>query len=171
VQGEPLDYDTPYYQGFLFVVATDNLTFKATPDEGLGWVVDLESGRPQVNVSVRFYDENFGELGSDKTNGDGLATLDGIRAPKYARLDGGSHVAFTALDWGSGVWTGDFGITEGYYNNSKASFVYLYTDRPVYRPGQEVFFKGLVRINDDLHYSPPAQKTLYVTIAKRRTGM
>ena len=44
------------------------------------------------------------------------------------------------------------------------AFAYLYTDRPVYRPGQEVFFKGIVRQNDDLHYSIPKEKKVYVTI-------
>lgn len=164
VQGEPLDYDSRFYQGFLFVVATENLTFKATATEGLGWAVDLESGRPQADVSVIFYNDKFREIGSAKTDKNGLAYVSGINSPVYARVEGGGHVAFTALDWGSGVWAGDFGIAEGYYGTPVTSFVYLYTDRPVYRPGQEVYFKGLARRNDDLHYSRIAQTRLHVTI-------
>jgi alpha-2-macroglobulin len=32
---------------------------------------------------------------------------------------------------------------------------YLYTDRPIYRPGQTVYFKGIVRADDDATYSLP----------------
>jgi hypothetical protein len=33
---------------------------------------------------------------------------------------------------------------------------YLYTDRPIYRPGQTVYFKGIVRADDDATYTLPA---------------
>ncbi len=38
----------------VFIVATDNITFKATPTEGLAWLTDLESGAPQKDVTVTF---------------------------------------------------------------------------------------------------------------------
>jgi uncharacterized protein YfaS (alpha-2-macroglobulin family) len=163
LEGEPLEYEGKYYQGFLFIVATDNITFKATPSEGLAWVTDLESGKPQAGVPVTFYDAKFIRLGQATTDADGLARLGG-NAPLYARVEADGRAAFTALDWGSGVWAGDFGLYENYYDNRPASFAYLYTDRPLYRPGQEVFFKGIVRKNDDLHYSLPARSTVYVTV-------
>ena len=46
----------------------------------------------------------------------------------------------------------------------QALFGYLYTDRPIYRPNQEVFFKGILRTNDDLHYSLPKEKQVYVVV-------
>ncbi len=78
---------------------------------------------------------------------------------------GTDHQAFAALDWGSGVWAGDFGISANFYDNTSTSdFAYLYTDRPVYRPGQDVSFKALVRKNDDLHYSLLKDTNVYATI-------
>ncbi|MGA7607493.1 MAG: MG2 domain-containing protein, partial [Anaerolineales bacterium] len=65
---------------------------------------------------------------------------------------------------GSGVWTGDLGIAENYYGNTNSPFAYLYTDRAIYRPGQDVYFKGLVRQNDDLHYSLLNDAQVYVII-------
>ncbi len=165
VTGAPLNYESRFYQAFVFIVATDNITFKATAAEASAWVVDLETGKPQPDVSVTFYNERMQPVGETKTDKDGLAYLNGLtRQPLYARVDGSNHSAFAAIDWGSGVWAGDFGIFEGYYGNTAAPFAYLYTDRPVYRPGQGVFFKGIVRQNDDLHYSIPKEKKVYVTI-------
>ena len=156
--------DPGFHQAGLFVVATDNITFKATSSEALAWIVDLESGLPQAGVQVTFYDEHLKELGRTTTDRDGLAYVDKIQAPIYARAEGGSHTAFTALNWGSGVWTGDFGIYESYYGPPGALFGYVYTDRPVYRPGQDVYFKGIVRSNDDLHYSLPKAGRAYIRI-------
>jgi hypothetical protein len=166
VTGAPLDYNTPFYQGFIFTVAIDNITLKATPSEGLAWVTNLESGAPQANVPVTFYDAEWKRLGEAKTDRDGLAYLSEISNPSYARAEGTGHLAFAWLDMGSGVSAGDFGLYENYYDVSDLPYVYLYTDRPVYRPGQEVYFKGILRQNDDLHYSLPAQEQVYVTIRR-----
>ncbi len=165
VKGSPLDYKTNFYQGYLFVVATDNITFKATSTEGLAWVVDLETGKPQANVPVMFYNSDMKQVGNTtNTDANGLVYLNNIDAPMFARAEGSGHLAFVATNWGSGVWAGDLGIQQNYYGNTTAPFVYLYTDRPVYRPGQDVYFKGLVRQNDDLHYSLLNNPQLYVTI-------
>jgi len=164
VQGEPLEYFSNFYQGNLFIVASDNITFKATDTEGLAWITDLETGQPQPDVEVTFYGEKYNELGRVKTDRDGLAYLKGVNSPTSARLEDTGHLSFTALDWGSGVWAGDFGIYEGYYAQTNRPFAYVYTDRPVYRPGQDVFYKGIVRQNDDLHYSLPKDPAVYVKI-------
>ena len=166
VKGSPLSYTDNFYQASVFIVATDNITLKATSTEGLAWVTDLESGAPQANVPVMFYDKDFNQVGTTtSTNSNGLVYLKGINSPVYARVEGTNHLAFVSTDWGSGVWTGDLGIAENYYGNTNAPFVYLYTDRPIYRPGQDVYFKGLVRQNDDLHYSLLNDAQVYVTIA------
>jgi len=164
VNAEPLDYTSHFYQGFVFIVATDNITLKASGSEASAWVVDLESGEPQPDISVTFYDQYLKEVGEKITDEDGIASLDKLKEPLYARVEGTDRVAFTAVDWGSGVWAGDFGLYESYYGNTSAPFVYLYTDRPVYRPGQEVYFKGIVRQNDDLRYSIPKDEKVYVAI-------
>jgi uncharacterized protein YfaS (alpha-2-macroglobulin family) len=52
VKGMPLDYKSRFYQGFLFIVATDNITLKTTSTEASAWITDLESGKPQADVSV-----------------------------------------------------------------------------------------------------------------------
>ncbi|HEX8993345.1 MAG TPA: Ig-like domain-containing protein [Anaerolineales bacterium] len=165
VKGNGLDYKGTFFQAGLFVVATDNITFKATSSEGLAWVVDLESGRPQADVPVTFYDKDFSQVGKTvATDANGLVYLKDIQSPMYARVEGSGHLAFVATDWGSGVWAGDKGIQQNYYGNTTPPFVYLYTDRPVYRPGQDVYFKGLLRLNDDLHYSLLEDSTVHVVI-------
>ena len=158
------DWTCKYYQAAVFVVATDNITFKATSTEGLAWVTDLESGAPQANVPVTFYNAYFKQAGTANTDQNGLVYLKGIDSPVYASVGGTNHLAFVGTDWGSGMSTGDMGIAENYYGITNGPFVYLYTDRALYRPGQTVYFKGLVRQNDDLHYSLLNDPQIYATI-------
>ena len=164
VKGRPLDYKSNFYQGFLFIVATDNITLKTTSTEASAWVTDLESGKPQADVSVTFYDINSNKVGTATTDKNGIAYLKDVKNPSFARAEATDHTAFTAIDWGSGVWAGNFGLYENFYSNPSPLFGYVYSDRPVYRPGQEVFFKGIVRSNDDLQYSLPEEKKVFVTI-------
>jgi len=162
MKSQPFKYEGNFVQGNLFLVATDNITFKATPTEGLAWVTDLERGTPQKDVPIKFYDEKFKEIGKATTDKDGLAYVEKIKSANYALAESNGHFAFTALYWGSDVSADDFGIYQNYYSSTTDLFGYLYTDRPVYRPNQEVFFKGILRTNDDLHYSLPEQKQVYV---------
>ena len=164
VKGAPLNYSSRFYQGFLFVVATDNITLKTSTTDASAWVTDLESGEPQPNVAVTFFNEKLAAIGHAVTDINGLAYLNNLNNPTNASIDRTGHFAFTSIGWGSGVWAGDFGLYEGYYSAPNSMFGYMYTDRPVYRPGQEVFFKGIVRQNDDLHYSMPKTQKVYVTI-------
>src|SRR5258706_1810096 len=164
VKCAPLDYKSRFYQGFMFVVATDNITLKTSTTDASAWVTDLESGKPQPNLSVTFYNDKLVAIGNAVTDKNGLAYLKDLNNPINAGIAETDHFAFTSINWGSGVWAGDFGLYEGYYSPPNSMFGYMYTDRPVYRPGQDVFFKGIVRQNDDLHYSLPKTQKVYVSI-------
>jgi uncharacterized protein YfaS (alpha-2-macroglobulin family) len=153
-----------FLQGAVFIVASDNLTLKTTPTEALAWLVDQETGHPTPDVSVVFYDENWEQVGQAVTDADGLASVAKAANAVYARTDDPKHLAMAASSWGSGVYPGQFGIWTDYYTPITDAFVHLYTDRPLYRPGQSVEYKGILRLNDDLHYSLPTQTKISVRI-------
>ena len=148
----------------MFVVATDNITFKVTGNDALAWVTDLETGAPSAGVELTLYDKDFAPLGQATTDSNGLASWTGMANPYFVAASTGGHIGFTSQNWGSGVSQGDVGMWQVYYRNPQASFAYVYTDRPLYRPGQSVEFTGVVRNEDDLHYSLPTIPSVYVTI-------
>lgn len=147
----------------IFFISTDNLVLKSSSTEGLAWVTDLESGKPQANVPVVFYDNERNQVGRGISDANGMVLVKNLTAqPYYASAGEQDHFGFTALAWGDGARPGNFGISYGYYNVPKNLFAYLYTDRAIYRPGQEVYFKGILRKDDDLHYSLPGREPVYV---------
>lgn len=150
-------------QGQIFFIATDNIVLKSSPTEGLAWMTDLENGEPQANVPVAFYDGDFNLVGRGRTDLEGIAHVKNLKGqPYFVLADDSNHFGFTDIYWGDGARPGSFGISYGYYGEPKNLFAYLYTDRAIYRPGQEVFFKGILRKDDDLHYSLPGDNPVYV---------
>ena len=147
-----------YIDTRLLVLSDANLTFKTTQTEGLLWLTDLNSGVPISGVTLFVFDVNYTQIGQGTTNSQGLLELN-LPAPanfwdgRYAIVNDGSHFAFAYSDWGSGVSPWDFGVWSDYYTTPDQPLAYVYTDRPLYRPGQPVDFKGIVRQNDDLKYS------------------
>ncbi len=165
LKAEPFDYRTNFLQGAAILIATDNITFKVTQTEGLAWLTDLHSGEPVKDVPILFYNEKGRQLGKAITDEKGLAYVADLpERPFFACTADGRHVAFANWMWGSGVSAGSFGIYEDYWTPVREAFGFLYTERPLYRPGQEVFIKGIIRQNDDLNYSLAEQSTVWVRI-------
>ena len=61
---------------------------------------------------------------------------------------------------GSSPW--DFNVSDGVYGQDYRT--YITTDRPIYRPGQEVNFKGMIRAEDDAEFAPSGVRKVMVTI-------
>ncbi len=153
----------------LLIVATANLTLKTTPAEALVWLTDLETGQPVGNVPITVYDATLNIISQGTSDADGLAHLD-LPLPeetymqRYVLAQDNQTFAIAEKNWGSDVYPYDFGIRTHYTLRPGQPTVYLYTDRPLYRPGQSVYFKGIVRLNDDLEYSLPEEQEVEVRI-------
>ncbi|HVN53000.1 MAG TPA: Ig-like domain-containing protein [Anaerolineaceae bacterium] len=162
----------PFVENRILLVATDNITLKNSPGNVLAWATDLTTGKPTPNLALRVYDGNFAEIAAGKTDANGLFQAD-VPLPgenmdpnaRYVLTDDPQRLGFTYTYWGSGVSPYDFGISEQYYQAPQNLVAYVYTDRPLYRPGQPVYFKGILRKDDDLSYKLPDANSVHVTIA------
>ncbi len=166
-----VSHTTPFVDTRRMILANANLTLKYTQTEALLWLTDLTSGSPVGGISITLYDSDFKPLGNGVTDANGLLYLSDIVNPNasnntlYAMTDmRQAAFGFAASDWGSGVTPYDFGVWQEYYSYSNQPKAYVYTERPLYRPDQPVYFKGIVRIDDDLAYSLPTESQVQVTI-------
>ncbi|MGQ9457426.1 MAG: Ig-like domain-containing protein [Anaerolineae bacterium] len=153
---------------YMLVVTRWNLVLKHTAEEALVWVTDLASGQPVSNVPVRVTDGGQVDV-VGRTDAQGLfhatfpARTQFWEALLVLAQDGDAWVA------ASSAWEGD--ISPWAFNLpvefGRARYLgYVYTDRPIYRPGQTVHWKGFLRGDDDARYTLPAtgekvQVTLY----------
>jgi len=147
----------------VLVVSRYNLNFKTTATESLLWVTDLRSGAGVPDLPVVVMEEDGNILAEGTTDRHGLFLGDPYPArdqwpPIFAFAghadEPDEDLAVAISRWSNGISSWDFDLpTEWYLNDFTA---YLFTDRPIYRPGQTVYFKGILRKDDDAHYSLPS---------------
>jgi len=149
-----LKQNNPYGLRHLMVVSKFNLTLKTSQHGALVWATDLQSGQPVPNLEVAFYNSDDRKVGAVRTGEDGIAEItsdDPQHSPMYALCT--EPFAAVMYDWSRGISPWDFQL-EADYGQSKYR-AHIYTDRPIYRPGQMVYFRGIIRAEDDVVYSLP----------------
>ena len=151
--------------GLVVSVVNTAIVTKLAQGELLVWALDDESGEPLGGVEVRAGSVGsapFSPAESEVTGDDGLArfaipTERGSYWSPYGdylvRIDGNERTGVVLTWWESGVSPYRLGVpVSGYF---AGPWGHLYTDRPIYRPGEAVFYKGVVREDDDASYSVP----------------
>jgi uncharacterized protein YfaS (alpha-2-macroglobulin family) len=187
-----LSADAPEFEGdnrppleHVLVVGTANLTMKTSVDGLLVWATNVNTGQPIASAPITIYEgpsqgynATTGELetqpdidltpvANGTTDADGLLAVELPRAQdlyrvRLAVLQTESEFGLTSVNWSDGIEPWNFGINPNYYPAEYRT--YLYTDRPIYRPGQPVYFRGILRLQDDVTYSPPDVDSIPVAI-------
>lgn len=129
----------------------------------LYWVNDMTTLGPAVGATVTQYTgQNSRPTARGRT---GTTDVMGIAHVPVEREVAGAIVRYGAETAVVSDWM-DMLQYEG--NAQDASRTYLYTDRPIYRPGHEVFIRGIDRVGFDGSYEIVGQKQLPVTITDSR---
>ncbi len=147
-------------QRHVMLVSSANLTLKTGLREALVWATDLASGQPLAEQPITLYDARRNQIAPGQTDAEGvfraeILRLDDLWTTVFAVLGDPASPNFAAASnqWSEGINPWDFNLNSTYYVQDLQA--YLYTDRPIYRPGQVVYFKGVVRREDDARYSLP----------------
>ena len=150
-RGEDLETRT------LVILSDLTVVLKKSPQQGLAFVLDEALGQPAVGVDVLLSDGHK-IVGQGQTDGEGVFVK---RFGKYvsdlrvmAHRDG--HVAYAG------------GQSREAYTFGYKTKVYLYTDRPRYRPGHTVHFKGIARKVEDGVYRTPRKAKVDVKVLDSR---
>ncbi len=151
----------------LLVSSDVNVTVKASATEALAWAVDLRTRQPVSFATVRVYDEKGAQIANGATDSNGLWRGE-IPSGASVRMvvigkPGEEQFGIGSPNWNLGVSSWDFNLP--YDTSGPRLMTYLYTDRPVYRPGDVVSFRGIVRSLYDGRYNPAnlGQFTLRLT--------
>jgi uncharacterized protein YfaS (alpha-2-macroglobulin family) len=119
-----------------------------------------------ANAPIVIYDIGGNQVDSGITDENGLwkGSLTDVLDYGYAVLGqpGDNHFALAINRWSPGSISWDFGIPQRVQD--KHTEVYLYTDRPIYRPGQTVYYRGVVREAFNGRYELPVINNLPITL-------
>ncbi|HEU0072862.1 MAG TPA: alpha-2-macroglobulin family protein, partial [Dehalococcoidia bacterium] len=148
-----------YTSEFVFSIVDTALITKTSFNEIVVWALDLTTGEPVSGLGLSASGSGLTDA-TASTDADGLATFT-IPLPdeRSGNID---YVVETASDerygvaattWQHGTYLWDLGLPIETYPRKYVG--HLYTERPIYRLGEEVFYKGVIRADNDAVYSVP----------------
>jgi len=169
------------------LVSNLNVTLKTSGSEAFLWVVDLRTQTPAANVPLTLYSDKGKVLTSGVTDTNGI--WQGQVLPATSHTDGLSEVSFltggiggidtgvvsailgqpgddlfgmSADSWDQEISPWNFGLSTGGASPNK--MMYIYTERPVYRPGDTVHYRGILRNAYNGRYTDFKVNTLVVSL-------
>src|ERR1051326_8124652 len=141
-------------------VCSSDLTKGATDKQGL-LTLQVEDKTKKKKPAAQDADE-AAEEGDADTEAEG-AGEDQTTDSYLVMSTQGDNFAISDLESYYFGGNGDEGDAEEGGGSSDLTS-YIYTDRPVYRPEQHVYFKGILRTRTDSGYKIPAGKTVSVSV-------
>lgn len=135
------------------------LVTKSAEGRVLAFTLDLRTGAPVPNVRLAIYRDKsrLRELTTD-ASGRADVKLEGAPQNQVSAIAyRGDSVAFMRFSPFGNAWYGEDGKPDQYR-------VFTYTERPVYRPGHKVQFKGVVRRLEREGYSVPSPRMVSVEV-------
>lgn len=162
----------------ILAVSQYQVTLKKSLSTSLVWVTDLQSGQPVADLPVTLklqpWQGSLQEIGTATTDDEGVAFLE------YETLSQQEDGFFYALVGDTAEPDEAFGVALNNWENGIQRLDYngvqtedwtppyngvVYTERNIYRPGQTVYFKGIVRADNDAAYQvPPSGTTVEVIL-------
>jgi uncharacterized protein YfaS (alpha-2-macroglobulin family) len=161
-----LEFDSPSQPGFtsrhMLMVSNLSLTLKAGQNDALVFATDMISGQPVPNLKLELYSDTGDRLGEVTTGSDGVARTT-FNRERYSDVMAISPNPFVMAATG---WVANMLANVNFpLDPSMAKAVgAIYTDRPIYRPGQTMQFKGVLRSNNDARLGLPAAGNVKIQI-------
>ncbi|MGD2079280.1 MAG: Ig-like domain-containing protein, partial [Chloroflexota bacterium] len=167
ISAPEIEEEHTYWQNqrSFLVVADTNLVVKENFESVHVWATDLATGEPASGRNLTLYDDLGVSIGDAVTDQDGLATfsfdpredhLNGVLVVSNSPGEAGFGAASSQWNQSATPWS--FGVEVG-WSEEPLHFSYIYTDRPIYRPGDTVHFRGIVRDTDYGRYPLPSITT------------
>src|SRR6056297_101621 len=138
------------------------ITFKRSDDKRAVYTTNLQTAEPMSNITVTLYNSYGRKLDQERTNSKG-----------YARFSRKSYISrgFVTAEYGNQMsilklremeWnTSGFDIG-GAHDQSDRTRAFIYTERGVYRPGDEINLSAIIRnSNNTFPDNHPVELTVY----------
>lgn len=138
----------------LVSVSDMGITTKLGPESSLVWVTSLGGAKPQGGVDVVFYDAKGQESWRGQTDAEGLVKAPGVNLnggdpkarPAYIAAIRKEEIALLPVDsYDYTLQPYRFGMPTSWDESDVSVVSSMFTERGVYRPGEDVYVKGLVR--------------------------
>ncbi len=164
----------------LLQVTDLGISAKFSAHNNLVWVTSLRSAAPVAGAKIEIRDDHNRSLWSGVTDKDGMVETPGwheLGIPSasewekprqwvFASKDG--DLAYTASDWGTGIYPYRFGIDYDWNPEPTVMTGSLFTERGLYRAGETVHVKGILRERKYDRWAVPHGKEITLNVRDAR---
>lgn len=164
-KGEAEHYNQVRSDSRLVVVTDLGVTAKSSKDAVFVWVCSLKDAKPAAGVEVIAFSRNNQLISKAVTNQDGVASIgcdtsDKNKTPYIITAQLADDLSYLRLD-GHELSADGSESTRDYQTDGCEAF--LFTDRGIFRPGETVHAKSLIRNSD---FSVPASFPVVFQLVK-----
>ncbi len=171
------------YRRLFLQVTNMGVSAKFSPMNNLIWVTSLKDATPIVGAKVDIRDDQNNKLWSGVTNAQGYVESPGWRDLKVVQKDrwssprqwvivsNGLDVAYTSSEWGTGIEPWRFDISYEWSPEPVKKEGVMFTDRNLYRAGETVHIKGLMREKRFSEWEVPAIKEVRLKVNDSRGNL
>ena len=143
---------------------------KKTQTGMLFWGQDMTNGSSVNEGAIELYrsENEVKLLSSTNLDVQGLAEIATEQVPDFAVGEIQNQIVFVPLNL-SGINRMNYyysNFSSDYENYGNQSKIFVFTDRPIYKPGDAVKFKAIARNSDDIKYSIPPSTEFQVTLTR-----
>lgn len=145
---------------------------KFSAENNVIWVTQLRDAKPVPEAEVEVRDVTNRVCWHGKTDRDGKVTTPGYKLlgmksketwekpVQYVFASRGDDLAFISSDWGTGIEPYRFGIDYSYQSEPESLRGNVFTERGIYRAGETVHVKGILRVVEKGNWHVPAWRTV-----------
>lgn len=124
-------------------------------DKNIIWVQDLSSKRSVLNAQIKIInlENQYQQLSEHTTNDNGIAEVPLTARADLALVSHGDDLAVLPIN----LQLVNYGYAWHYFSSQEiAQKTFIFTDRPLYKPGDTVYYKAIFRNDNDADYSIPS---------------
>lgn len=146
------------------------------------WVTSLQTGASVPGARLTLWDKAGTEQWTGVTDANGLAKVPGLSELIVTKQESSwnipwamvsaekdTDIGVTLSSWGDGMYPGAFSLMSAWEGRSPDGLGFVFVDRGIYRPGDDVMIKGVVRYRRlGVLKSPPTGAKARVTVTSSR---
>ncbi|MFQ6066288.1 MAG: MG2 domain-containing protein, partial [bacterium] len=165
----------------VFIQVTEmGITAKFSSENNLIWLTELKTATPIEGALVEIRDDFNRVFWKGKTDSRGLVRSPGWKAlgikgkregekpHQWVLVRRGEDAVVINSDWGTGIFPYQFGISYDWQPLPQELTGYLFTERGLYRPGEEVHLKAIAREKRSGKWEIPEEKDFWIFIRNSR---
>ncbi|HSE42410.1 MAG TPA: MG2 domain-containing protein, partial [Acidobacteriota bacterium] len=145
----------------ILLVTDASLVVKAAGRKALVYFCDVKSGAPVDGARIKLWQKYYANSQYLWRTQEAVTDQNGLAKIELIGNEYNNELLVTAIKQDRTAFSGGY---NSYYNPFKGWKIYAFTDRPAYRPGEEVQWKIIARILETNGYRNPAETTLQMEV-------